>query len=70
LLLAKQIIRQEAQKAAAVEQDTIEVIVSKTDEQGVTLSLVFRLEGSPFDCLSSLREAIVLGLLSERVTIR
>jgi len=70
LLLAKQIIRQEAQKAAAVEQDTIEVIVSKTDEQGVTLSLVFRLEGSPFDCLSSLREAIVLRLLSERVTIR
>jgi small conductance mechanosensitive channel len=70
LLLAKQIIRQEAEKAAAVEQDTIEVIVSKTDEQGVTLSLVFRLEGSPFDCLSSLREAIVLRLLSERVTIR
>ncbi|MGZ4849372.1 MAG: mechanosensitive ion channel family protein, partial [Halobacteriota archaeon] len=70
LLLAKQIIRQEAEKAAAIEQDTIEVIVSKTDEQGVTLSLVFRLEGSPFDCLSTLREAIVLRLLSERVTIR
>jgi small-conductance mechanosensitive channel len=70
LLLAKQIIRQEAEKAASVEQDTIEVTVSKTDEQGVTLSLVFRLEGSPFDCLSSLREAIVLRLLSERVTIR
>lgn len=70
LLLAKQIIRQEAEKAAAVEQDTIEVIVSKTDEQGVTFSLVFRLEGSPFDCLSSLREAIVLRLLSEHVTIK
>jgi small-conductance mechanosensitive channel len=70
LSLTKQIIRQEAQKAAAVEQDTIQVIVLKTDEQGVTFSLVFRLEGSPFDCLSSLREAIVLQLLSERVTIK
>lgn len=69
LLFAKQIIRQEAQKVAVVEQDTIQIIMSKTDEQGVTFSLVFRLEGSPFDYVSSLREAIVLQLLSERVTI-
>ncbi|MEI7827748.1 MAG: mechanosensitive ion channel domain-containing protein [Euryarchaeota archaeon] len=70
LRLAKQIIRQEGQKATAVEQDTVEVIMSKTDELGVTFSLIFRLEGSPFDCLSSLREAIVLRLLSEQVTLR
>ena len=69
LRLAKQIIRHEAEKAAAINQQTIEVIVSKTDEQGVTFSLVFRLEESPFNCISDLREAIVLRLLSEHVTI-
>jgi len=69
LRLAKQIIRHEAEKAAAINQQTIEVIVSKTDEQGVTFSLVFRLEESPFNCVSDLREAIVLRLLSEHVTI-
>jgi small conductance mechanosensitive channel len=70
LLLAKKVIRTEAQKAAGVERDTIEVIVSKTDDQGVTLSLVFRLEGSPFDSLSALREAIVLRLLSEHMALK
>ncbi len=70
LSLTKQIIQQEAQKAAEVEQGTIKVILSKTDEQGVTFSLIYRLEGSPFDSLSSLREAIVLRLLSENVTLR
>jgi small conductance mechanosensitive channel len=69
LRLAKQIIRQEAQKETAIDHDTIEVFMSKTDEPGVTFSLVFRLEGSPFNCLSSLREALVLRLLSERVTV-
>jgi small-conductance mechanosensitive channel len=69
LRLTKQIIRHEAEKAAAINQQTIEVIVSKTDEQGVTFSLVFRLEESPFNCISDLREAIVLRLLSEHVTI-
>ena len=69
LRLAKQIIRHEAEKAAAINQQTIEVIVSKTDEQGVTFSLFFRLEESPFNCVSDLREAIVLRLLSEHVTI-
>jgi small-conductance mechanosensitive channel len=69
LRLAKQIIRHEAEKAAAINQQTIEVIVSKTDEQGVTFSLVFRSEESPFNCVSDLREAIVLRLLSEHVTI-
>ena len=69
LRLAKQIIRHEAEKAVAINQQTIEVIVSKTDEQGVTFSLVFRLEESPFNCVSDLREAIVLRLLSEHVTI-
>ena len=69
LRLAKQIIRQEAEKAAAIDQQTIKVIVSKTDEQGVTFSLVFRLEESPFNCVSDLREALVLRLLSEHVTI-
>ena len=69
LRLTKQIIRHEAEKAAAINQQTIEVIVSKTDEQGVTFSLVFRLEESPFNCVSDLREAIVLRLLSEHVTI-
>jgi small-conductance mechanosensitive channel len=70
LQLAKQVIQSEAQKAAAIVQDTIAVFMSKTDEQGVTFSLVFELEGSPFDCLSTLREAIVLRLLSESVTVR
>jgi small-conductance mechanosensitive channel len=70
LSLTRQIIQQEAQKTAEVEQDTIEVFLSKTDEQGVTFSLVFRLEGSPFDSVSSLKERIVLRLLSENVTLR
>jgi small-conductance mechanosensitive channel len=68
--LTKQIIQQEAQKAAEVEQGTINVVVSKTDEQGVTFSLIFRSEGSPFDSVNNLREAIVLRLLSENVTLR
>ncbi len=70
LSLTRQIIQQEAQKTAEVEQDTIEVFLSKTDEQGVTFSIVFRLEGSPFDSVSSLKERIVLRLLSENVTLR
>jgi small-conductance mechanosensitive channel len=70
LSLTRQIIQQEAQKTAEVEQDTIDVFLSKTDEQGVTFSLVFRLEGSPFDSVSSLKERIVLRLLSENVTLR
>jgi len=70
LSLTRQIIQQEAQKTAEVEHDTIEVFLSKTDEQGVTFSLVFRLEGSPFDSVSSLKERIVLRLLSENVTLR
>jgi small conductance mechanosensitive channel len=70
LSLTRQIIQQEAQKTAEVAQDTIEVFLSKTDEQGVTFSLVFRLEGSPFDSVSSLKERIVLRLLSENVTLR
>jgi hypothetical protein len=70
LRLAKQIIRNEAEKAAAIDQQTIEVIVSKTDEEGVTFSLVFRLGESPFNCVSDLREAIVHRLLSEHLTIR
>ena len=68
--LTKQIIQQEAQKAAEVEQGTINVVVSKTDEQGVTFSLIFRSEDSPFDSVNNLREAIVLRLLSENVTLR
>jgi small conductance mechanosensitive channel len=70
LSLTRQIIQQEAQKTAEVEKDTIEVFLSKTDEQGVTFSLVFRLEGSPFDSVSSLKERIVLRLLSDNVTLR
>lgn len=70
LSLTKQIIQQEAQKAAEVEQDTIEVFLLKTDEQGVTFSLIFRLEGSPFDSVSRLKEKIVLRLLSENVTLK
>jgi len=69
LRLAKQIIRHEAEKTAAINRQTIEVIASKTDEQGVTFSLVFRLEESPFNCVSDLREAIVLRLLNEHLTI-
>jgi small-conductance mechanosensitive channel len=69
LRLAKQIIRHEAKKTASINQQTVEVIVSKTDEQGVTFSLIFRLEESPFNCVSDLREAIVLRLLSEHLTI-
>jgi small-conductance mechanosensitive channel len=70
LSLTRQIIQQEAQKAAEVEQDTIKVFISKTDEQGVTFSLIFRVEGSPFDAVSSLKEEIVLRLLNENVTLR
>jgi small-conductance mechanosensitive channel len=70
LSLTRQIIQQEAQKTAEVEQDTIDVFLSKTDEQGVTFSLVFKLEGSPFDSVSRLKERIVLRLLSENVTLR
>jgi len=70
LSLTRQIIQQEAQKAAEVEQGTIEVVMSKTDEQGVTFSLFYRLEGSPFDSVSKLREAIILRLLSENVTLK
>jgi len=70
LRLAKQIIRHEAEKATAIKQQTTQVIVSKTDEEGVTFSLVFRLKESPFNCVSDLREAIVHRLLSEHLTIR
>jgi small-conductance mechanosensitive channel len=70
LSLTRQIIQQEAQKAAEIEQDTIEVFLSKTDEQGVTFSLIFRLEGSPFDSVSHLREEIILRLLRENVTLK
>ncbi|MFZ0010980.1 MAG: mechanosensitive ion channel domain-containing protein [Halobacteriota archaeon] len=70
LRLAKQIIRHEAEKTTAINHQTIEVIVSKTDEEGVTFSLVFRLEELPFNCVSDLREAIVHRLLSEHLTIR
>jgi small-conductance mechanosensitive channel len=70
LSLTRQIIQQEAQKAAEVEQDTIEIFLSKTDEQGVTFSLIFRLEGSPFDSVSRLREEIILRLLRENVTLK
>ena len=70
LSLTKQIIQQEAQKAAEVAQDTIEVFLSKTDEQGVTFSLIFRVEGSPFDSVSRLREEIILRLLRENVTLK
>jgi small-conductance mechanosensitive channel len=70
LSLTRQIIQQEAQKAAEVEQGTIEVFLSKTDEQGVTFSLIFSLEGSPFDSVSRLREEIILRLLRENVTLK
>jgi small-conductance mechanosensitive channel len=70
LRLTKQIIQEEAQKSAEVEQDTIEVFLLKTDEQGVTFSLIYRLEGSPFDSVSRLKEKIVLRLLSENVTLK
>lgn len=70
LSLTRQIIQQEAQKAAEVEQDTIEIFLSKTDEQGVTFSLIFRLDGSPFDSVSRLREEIILRLLRENVTLK
>ena len=69
LRLAKQVIRQEAEKAPAIDQQTIQVSVSKTDEQGITFSLFFRLAGSPFNDVSELREAIVFRLLSEHLTI-
>jgi small conductance mechanosensitive channel len=70
LSLTRQIIQQEAQKAAEVEQDTIEIFLSKTDEQGVTFSLIFRLDGSPFESVSRLREEIILRLLRENVTLK
>jgi small conductance mechanosensitive channel len=70
LRLAKETIRNEAEKATCVDQQTIEVLVTKTDDLGVTLSLVFRLEGSPFACVSDLREAILVRLLSEHLTIQ
>ena len=70
LRLAKQVIRSEAEKAPGIDQKTIAVMMSKTDDLGVTFSLVFRFEGSPFACVSNLREAIILRLLSEQLTVR
>jgi len=70
LVLAKQILREEAQKIGSIDTGTVEVIMSNTDEQGVTFSLIFRSDDSPLTCLANLREAIVLRLLNEHVTVR
>ena len=70
LALAKQIIRDEARKIGSIDQGGIRVLMSKTDEQGVTFSLIFTSDESPFPCLANLRETIVLRLLNEHVTIR
>ncbi|MGZ4907423.1 MAG: mechanosensitive ion channel family protein [Halobacteriota archaeon] len=70
LLLAKRLMQKEAEKACNVDAGSVLVNVSKTDEQGITLSLVFRSEESPFTCTSSVREAIVIRLLSEHIVLR
>ncbi len=69
LLLVKRLMQQEAEKLCSVIADSVQVFVSKTDEQGVTLSLIFTSEESPFTCTQNLREALVIRLLSERVKL-
>ena len=67
--MTKEIISEEARKVAAIDADTIEVLLSKTDEKGATFSVRFGPEGSPDVCSSNLREAIVLRLLNEQIAI-
>jgi small-conductance mechanosensitive channel len=65
----KQIIREEALKVAAIDANTIQVLLSKTDEKGASFSVTFGLEGPPAVCSSSLRESIILRLLREQIEI-
>jgi small-conductance mechanosensitive channel len=69
LEMTKQIIREEARKVATIDADTVEVLLSKTDDKGATFSVIFGLEGSPDVCSSNLREAIILRLLNERIAM-
>jgi small-conductance mechanosensitive channel len=69
LELTKQIISEEARKVAAIEADTVDVLLSKTDEKGATFTVTFGLKGAPSVCSSSLREAIILRLLNEQIAI-
>ncbi|MDD1721292.1 MAG: mechanosensitive ion channel family protein [Euryarchaeota archaeon] len=70
LLLVKRLMREEVEKVCSVDEGSIVVNVSRTDELGVTLSLIFRSEESPFTCAPSLREAVIIRLLNERVALR
>ncbi len=68
--LVKRLMREEAEKACSIDADSVLVNVAKTDDQGITLSLIFRSEESPFTCITSLREAIIIRLLSEHVALQ
>ncbi len=70
LLLVKRLMREEVEKVCSVDEGSLLVNVAKTDEQGITLSLIFRSEESPFTCAPSLREAVIIRLLSEQVMLR
>ncbi len=70
LLLVKRLMREEVEKVCSVDEGSLLVNVAKTDEQGITLSLIFRSEESPFTCAPSLREAVIIRLLSEQVVLR
>ncbi len=70
LLLVKRLMREEAEKVCSVDEGSILVNVSKTDEQGVTLSLIFRSEESPFTCAPGLREAVIIQLQNEHIALR
>ncbi len=68
--LVKRLMQEEAEKACSVDVQSVRVSVSKTDEQGITLSLTFRSEESPLICTPRMREAIIIRLLNEQVTLR
>ncbi len=70
LQLVKRLMREEAKKVCGVDAESVLVYVSKTDEQGITLSLVFRTDESPFTCTTNLHEAVIIRLLSEHVALR
>ncbi len=69
LSFVKQLMTEEAEKTCNIDVGSIFVNVSKIDETGITVSLVFRCEESPLTCTPRLREAIATRLLKEHVVL-
>ncbi|MGZ4937502.1 MAG: mechanosensitive ion channel family protein [Halobacteriota archaeon] len=69
LPFVKQLMKEEAEKTCDIDAGAIFVNVSKIDEAGITVSLIFRSEESPFTCTPRLREAIAVRLLEKHVVL-